>query len=120
MTYAADDSRFQLPEMGHDIPPCLAMSAMIDRVPRKAVTYLVYSTDTISAAEAQVIGLVSKVVAAADLRAEVDRFIAHMVSRHGPSVRGVKEYMRSAPSMDTQGAADLATNLLSNIMSSRR
>ena len=35
LTFAADDARFQLPEMNHGIPR-LAMSALIDRVPRKA------------------------------------------------------------------------------------
>lgn len=120
VTYAAEDSRFQLPEMTHDIPPCLAMSALIDRVPRKAVMHLVYSTDPITAAEALAIGLVSKVVPPVFLEAEVDRFIGNVSSRHGSSVRAVKEYMRSAPSMDPQGAADFATNLLSNVLSSRR
>ena len=49
LTFAAEDARFQLPEMNHGIPPCLAMSALIDRVPRKAIMDMVYSTDPLDA-----------------------------------------------------------------------
>lgn len=120
LTFAADDARFQLPEMNHGIPPCLAMSALIDRVPRKAIMDMVYSTDPFDARRALAIGLVSRIVPAQDLQKEVDRFVAGVVSRSTPTLLAVKEYMRSAPSMEPQAAADFASNLLSNVVSSRR
>ena len=49
ITIATDAATFQVPEMAHNILPTMVMSAMIDRVPRKAFTYLVYSQATISA-----------------------------------------------------------------------
>ena len=120
LTFAADDARFQLPEMNHGIPPCLAMSALIDRVPRKAIMDMVYSTDEFDARRALAIGLVSRVVPAKDLQREVDRFVAGIAGRSTATLLAVKEYMRSAPTMEPQAAADFASNLLSNVVSSRR
>src|SRR6201993_3283662 len=44
ITLAADSAQYQVPEMAHNIMPTMVMSAMVDRLPRKAITYLVYST----------------------------------------------------------------------------
>src|SRR5262249_60331431 len=44
ITLAADTAKFQVPEMAHNIMPTMVMSALVDRVPRKAMTYLVWST----------------------------------------------------------------------------
>ena len=67
ITIASDRARFQLPEMSHRIMPTIAMSALVDRVPRKAATYLVYSTQEIDAQKALTFGLVSNVVPATEL-----------------------------------------------------
>src|ERR671922_1244798 len=77
ITMASDRDRFQLPEMAHNIMPTIAMSALVDRVARKAGTYLVDSTQEIDAHKALVIGLVSDVVAANDL----DKAAAALVNR---------------------------------------
>ena len=52
ITLASDKAQFQVPEMAHNILPTMVMSSFIDRVPRKAFTYLVYSTAVISAERA--------------------------------------------------------------------
>ena len=62
ITLAADTAQFQVPEMLHNIMPTMVMSALVDRVPRKAMSYFVYSTAMISAARAREAGLVSEVV----------------------------------------------------------
>ena len=36
ITLAADSAKFQVPEMAHNIMPTMVMSALVDRVPRKA------------------------------------------------------------------------------------
>ena len=43
VTIAADGARFRLPEMEKDLPPTLAISVMMNRVSRKALTWMVYS-----------------------------------------------------------------------------
>ena len=62
ITIAAESATFQIPEMAHRIMPTMVMSALMDRVSRKDLTYLVYSTAIISAARAREAGIVSEVV----------------------------------------------------------
>ncbi len=62
ITLASDTATFQVPEMAHNILPTMVMSSFVDRIPRKAFTYLVYSTAVISAERALSFGIVSDVV----------------------------------------------------------
>ena len=61
ITLAADSAKFQVPEMAHNIMPTMVMSALVDRVPRKAMTYLVWSTAVVSPARAREAGIVSEI-----------------------------------------------------------
>ena len=118
ITIASDAAKFQLPEMGHNIMPTMAMSALVDRVPRKALMYLVYSTAVIGAERALSFGLVSEVVPAAELDETVQALCAALVKAPRPATLAVKEYTRVALSMDLQGAIDFARNLHATINSS--
>jgi enoyl-CoA hydratase/carnithine racemase len=117
---ASDDATFVLPEMQRGIPPCLAMTALCRRMPRKALTHLVLSCDPIDAQTALATGIVSRVVPRAKLEAEGQAFIDKLVGFSDPTVRTVKEYMRSAPELEFQAAADLASNIMATVMSSRK
>jgi enoyl-CoA hydratase len=118
VTIASDDAQFQLPEMEHGIPPCLAMSALLANLTPKAIMYLVYSTEIVDSQRALTMGLLSKVVARRDLAKEADAFILKTLKRVPASVPAVKEYMRSAPRMEPQAAADFGSNLLAGVLSS--
>ena len=118
VTIASDDAQFQLPEMEHGIPPCLAMSALLGNVTPKGIMYLVYSTEVIDAQRALMMGLVEQGRAARDLAREADAFIAKTLSRVPAAVPAVKEYMRSAPRMEPQAAADFGSNLLAGVLAS--
>jgi enoyl-CoA hydratase len=118
ITIAADNSRFSLPEMEKNFPPTLAMSAMMARVPRKALTWMVYSTGEIDARTALQLGIVSHVVPKAALAAETGKLITGLVARSREVLIGVKDYIRVGPSMDPRGAADYASTLLAAVMSS--
>jgi enoyl-CoA hydratase len=118
ITLAAETAQFQVPEMLHNIMPTMVMSAMVDRIPRKALTYFVYSTAMIGAARAREAGLVSEVVPTAELDAAVETLCATMMKAPAPARLGVKEYARSALHMDMQGAIDFARNLHATINSS--
>ena len=111
ITLAADTARFQVPEMAHNIMPTMVMSALIDRVPRKALTYLVWSAAPIPAQRALIWGLVSDVVADDALEAALDRLLATMQKAPKPGVRGVKEFARVAFDLPVPGAVDFARNL---------
>ena len=117
ITLASDKARFQLPEMAHNIMPTIAMSALVDRVPRKAATYLIYSTEEIDAQKALVFGIVSDVVPATDLRSSVDKLVERLKKTPPAALMAVKEYGRSAFNMNTQAANDFARNLHATINS---
>jgi enoyl-CoA hydratase/carnithine racemase len=115
ITLASDKARFQLPEMAHNIMPTIAMSALIDRVPRKAVTYLVYSTEEIDAHKALSFGLVSNVVPANGLEAAETALVERLKKTPLAALLAVKEYAGSAFGMSTQAANDFARNLHSTV-----
>lgn len=119
LTLASDKSRYSFPEMKHDLPPALAMSALLDKVSPKAIAYMVYSTDEIEAGEAKEMGIISRIVATSDLESEVSRISDFMLDRSSASLIAVKEYLRSAPSMNPTAFADFASNLLANVLASK-
>jgi enoyl-CoA hydratase len=119
VTIAASDTTFQLPEMHHGIPPCLAMGALAPRVPRKAIVHLVYAAEPIDAAKALAIGLVSDVVPLAQLEASAAAMVQKLVAYPPAAVQGVKQFMRSAAALDGQAMSDLAANLLATVVSSQ-
>jgi enoyl-CoA hydratase len=118
LTIAADNARFQLPEMHRDLPPTLAISALMARVPRKALTHLVYSMAEIDAASALQLGIVSQVVPLADLDSALAKLLATMTARSPEALVAVKDFFRAAPYMDPRGIADYAGNLLAAVLSS--
>ena len=118
ITIASDNATFAVPEMGHRILPGMVMSALIDRVPRKALTYLVHTTATISAERALTFGIVSEVVPAARLDATVEATCAAILKAPSIATEGVKEYVGRAMDMDIASAVDFARNLHATINSS--
>src|ERR1700677_3095020 len=86
VTLASDDAVFQVPEMAHNILPTMVMSSFIDRVPRKAMSYLVYSQAEISPDRALSFGIVSDVVPAAKLDAAVDAWCAAILKGPKPAI----------------------------------
>jgi enoyl-CoA hydratase/carnithine racemase len=111
VTLASDAATFQVPEMGHNILPGMVMSSFIDRVTRKALSYLVWSTNVVSAERALSYGIVSDVFPAAKLNDAVDAFVAAVLKAPPIAARGVKEFTRVAYDMPVAGAVDYARNL---------
>jgi enoyl-CoA hydratase len=118
ITLASDQATFQVPEMAHNILPTMVMSSFVDRIPRKAFTYLVYSTAVISAERALSFGIVSEVAPAAKLEDAVAQVTGAILKAPLPAVRGVKEYARHAFSMHSDSAVDFARNIHALINSS--
>jgi enoyl-CoA hydratase len=118
ISIAADTAKFQLPEMGHNIMPTMAMSSLVDRVPRKALMYMTYSTALVDAQKALMFGIVSDVVPEASLDKAVDELCKVLAKAPRPATLAVKEYARVALSMDLQAAVDFARNLHSVVNAS--
>jgi enoyl-CoA hydratase/carnithine racemase len=117
ITIAGDRARFQFPETAHRIMPTIAFSALVDRVPRKAATYMIYSTAEIDAHKALTFGLVSNVVPHQELDANVNALVEHFEKMPLPAVLAVKEYARTAFDMGAQAATDFARNLHATVNS---
>jgi enoyl-CoA hydratase len=111
ITLAADTAKFQVPEMAHHIMPTMVMSAFVDRVPRKALTYLVWSTAIVTPLRAREAGIVSDVHPAAELDGAVDALCAQIMQAPRPARVGCKDYARTALDMDTSGAIDYARSI---------
>jgi enoyl-CoA hydratase len=117
ITIASEKARFQFPEMAHRIMPTIAFSALVDRLPRKAATYMIYSTQEIDAPKALTFGLVSDVVSHGELEASVNALVEHFKKVPLAAVLAVKEYARTAFSISTQAATDFARNLHATVNS---
>ena len=117
ITIAGDKARFQFPETAHRIMPTIAFSALVDRVPRKAATYMIYSTAEIDAPKALTFGLISNVVTHQELDANVNALVEHFKKMPLPAVFAVKEYARTAFNMGAQAATDFARNLHATVNS---
>jgi enoyl-CoA hydratase/carnithine racemase len=119
LTIATDDAIFQVPEMNHDIPPLLVMTAMLPKLPLKAIAHLALTAETITAFQGREWGIVSKVVAPSALAAAAEetsnRFQGYAVT----SVRAIKEHLRSGKEMTYQGATLFAANLSATSHSAR-
>ena len=111
ITIAAESARFALPEMGHNIMPTMAMSSLIDRLGRKGVVYLTYSTEEIDAKTALAYGLVSRVVSDNQLNAQLELVSKALDKAPLPAVLSVKEYANNALTMSVEQASDFARNM---------
>src|ERR1700716_1048345 len=118
LAIAHEGARFRLPEMERDLPPTLAVSALMPRVPRKALTWMVYSMDELDAQTALQIGIVSRVVPSAQVESEVAKLLATMTARSPEALVAMKDFFRVAPQMEPRGMADYAANLLAGVLSS--
>jgi len=119
MTIAAESAKFQIPEMAHRIMPTMVISALMDRVRRKDLTYLVYSTAIISAARAREVGIASEVVADAQLDGFVADLCKTIISMPDLATKGAKEFFRHGLTMDTPGGVDFARNIHAVLNSSK-
>jgi enoyl-CoA hydratase/carnithine racemase len=118
ITIAAESAQFQIPEMAHRILPTMVISALMDRVPRKELTYLVYSTATISAVRAREVGIVSEVVPDAELDTFVAALCKRILDTPNLATEGAKEFFRRAFTMDVPSAIDYARNIHAVVNSS--
>jgi enoyl-CoA hydratase len=96
----------------------MVMSALVDRVPRKAMTYLVWSTAVVTPARAREAGIVSEIFPAAELDAAVDALCEQIMKAPRPARVGCKDYARAALDMDVTGAIEYARSIHAVINSS--
>jgi len=119
VTIAAADASFRLAELERGIPPCIAMSALLDRIPAKALAHLVYSAETMDADAALVAGLISRKVEADAVEPAVAAFTARLLSFRPEAVAAVKQFTDTAPRHNAVQAAHYGASVLANVLASR-
>ena len=112
ITLAADTARFAFNEIKHGTPPTLAMSAVLRKVPAKALTYLIYSGAEIDAREALMFGLVSRVIPADKFAAESEAFVIELASRPRLVLETIKKYQNNATFLPAPMASEYAGTLM--------
>ena len=119
MTLAADDAVFQVPELKHNIAPTLVMWALINRVPYKTAAYLVYSRERISAQRAELLGVVTKVIPAAQLHKRSGGVVAEPAQPlGGDRLQGIKEFLKFGSRMDPASASAYSSTLNATVTAS--
>jgi enoyl-CoA hydratase len=109
---AADTARFGQPEVGLGLIPGAGGTQRLPRlVGQGRALDLILSGDTIDAAEALRIGLVERVVPAADLRASVTAYAAKLASRSGAALARALEAVVSGGGMSLPDALRLEASL---------
>ena len=119
MAIAADTARFSMPEMNTNLPPTLAISAVLGKVPPKRLMHMVCTRTTVSAAEALSMGLVSQVVPRAELDAAAAETIGLVANRSRAALAAVKEYMIASAGLDAHAAARLAANTICVVLAAQ-
>ena len=105
--------------MDNDLPPTLAISACLPKMPAKPILDMVLSRDEIDAQTAFTHGLVTRVAEAGGLSDAVDDYIAKLADRDRDALIAIKEYMQLAPTMDLAGQARYGANLIAVEMTSQ-
>jgi len=118
VTIAAESATFQVPEMLHNIMPTMVASALVDRVHRKALSWMIWSSEVIDARQAMAFGLVTQVVPDAQLDATVKKLTDRMLATPPVAVMAVKDFAKVAYDMPIAGAVDFARNLHATVNSS--
>jgi len=112
ITLASDAARFSFTEIKHGIAPTLAMSAVMSKVPQKALAYMIYSGEELSAEEAMTFGLVSRVYPQASFAASANKLVTDLASRPRLHLETIKKYQRHSAGLSAAMAAEYAGTLL--------
>lgn len=118
MRIAADTARLGQPEVNLGLIPGFAGSQRLPRLVGRGIALeLLLTGDMISAARAYEIGLVNKVVPAADLRAEAMKLAAMLASKAPLAVRYILEAVQHGAEMSLADAQHLEATLFGLISS---
>ena len=111
---AAEEAGFGTPEINVGVFPFMIMALIYRNVPRKKTTELLLLGERITAAEAERIGIVNKVVPRAELDAAVDDWAAKLASKSPLLMRMGKDAMFRQQDMAFMDALDYLRGNLSH------
>jgi enoyl-CoA hydratase/carnithine racemase len=112
ITLVSSAARFAFPEIEHNIPATLGVSAVLPTIPLKAAKWLAYSAETINAEEALAVGLASKVLPAEGFPGACEQVLNTLAAKPRTTLETLKLYFSKAPGMPPDTASDYAGTLL--------
>lgn len=112
ITLASEAARFSFDEINHGIAPTLAMSAVMRKVPPKALAYLIYSAREFDGREAVMHGLASIAFPAASFAAEADRFLTELGARPRLVLETIKRFQGKSADLSVELASEYAGTLM--------
>jgi enoyl-CoA hydratase/carnithine racemase len=95
LAIAASDAEFALDEVELGIPPMFIMEEMIEHLHPKHLFDVILTSRTFGADQALQFGLVSRVVSAADLESEAEKFVTTLRKRDRRVLLACKRYLRA-------------------------
>lgn len=119
ITIAEQSATFALPEMDTNLPPTLAISACLPKMPQKAVLHMVLSREPVDAQTAFHHGIISQVVADGSLSGAANDYLEKLIDRDRDALIAIKEYLQLAPGMSADAAARYGANLIATEMTSQ-
>ena len=119
ITLADTTARFSMPEMGFHLPPTLAMSGVLHRMPAKAIGWMVYTRDEYDAERAFQLGIISQLVEAGRLDRALKDLVAKLADRDRAALCAVKTFLQTGSRLDDDAAADLGANLIATVVTSQ-
>lgn len=117
LTLASSQVKFSFPEIEHDIPPTMAMCAALGKIPAKALSYLIYSAETVNASEATQLGIASKVYSQSSFEEDAEAFIEKLSSKPRLVLETIKKYQEKATHASPDMALEYAGTLLALVRS---
>lgn len=109
---ASASAKFSFPEIAHNIAPTMAMSSVIRKLPPAVLSYLIYSGESITAAEALQCGLIGKIYPPEDFGQSCGVFLTRLAARPRPLLETIKKYQHGAVGMSAAQCFDYAGALL--------
>jgi len=114
---AGDDSRFGTPEVNVGLWPMMIGALIFRNVPRKKAMEMILLGERIAAADALAMGLVTRVVPAKELDAEVERIVEALAAKSPIGIRIGKQAFHEAEGMSLNEALDFLTGKLLEVAS---
>jgi enoyl-CoA hydratase/carnithine racemase len=119
ITLVSSAARFAFPEIEHNIPATLGVSAVLSTVPLKAAKWLAYSAETITAEQALAVGLASKVLPAEGFTGACEQVLNTLAAKPRTTLEVLKLYFSKAPGMPPDTASEYAGTLLGLAMTQK-
>ncbi len=119
LTLSLEDARHILDAVSHPKKTSSERSAVLEKIPFKAMMHMVLTREEIDGNAALRLGLVSQVAPRAGLDAALAATLAKLTDRDRSALCAVKEYQNAAWNLDATAAARLGAGIIGTVLASQ-